>query len=80
MPSQTHTQTHTHTYTHTHTHTHTHAHAHTHKVHDKSVTSTILWMNLNEIQEMNILQLTDKTMKPLFPHSFAGLKTRITMN
>ena len=37
------------------------------KIHDKTVQSNILWLNLNKINEISILQSTDNKVTPHFP-------------
>ena len=46
------------------------------KIHDKTVQSNILWLNLNKINEISILQLADKQGNPsLYVHA-PGSKRR----
>ena len=49
---------------------------HTQKFHDKAVQSNILWLNLNKINEINILQSTDKQGNPSFHFHAPGSKRR----
>ena len=44
--------------------------------HDKAVQSKILWLNLNEIDEINILQSADKQGNPSFHFYAPGSKHR----
>ena len=49
------------------------------KFHYKAVQSNILWLNLNKIGGISILQSADKQGNPSF-RSCAGLKTQIPMH
>ena len=50
------------------------------KFHDKAVQSNILWLNLNKINEISILQSAGKQGNPRISLSCAGLKTQIPMH
>ena len=44
------------------------------KFHDKAVQSNIMWLNLNKINEMNILQSAHKQSNPSFHFHAPGSK------
>ena len=46
------------------------------KFHDKAVQSNILWLNLNKINEVSILQSADKQGNPSFHFHALGSKRR----
>ena len=60
-----------------HTHTHTRTHTHTHiQIHDKAVQSNILWLNLNKIRDISILQSAHKQGNDSFHFHAPGSKRR----